>query len=198
SPVAHGRVVTIHTAAARATPGVVAVWTSADIAGVPPIDFREGRIERLETYHQSVLSTERVRYVCEPPAAVVATDPHLPEDAADLVSVGIGDLRVRLDADAQPAEFPGGRSTEAAIVRQGYGDVDTAMARAHQVIELDLAVGRHSGVPIETRGAIGRHDAARDILELHGAAKGPHRIREPLALMLRRPPASIPVHEADV
>jgi CO/xanthine dehydrogenase Mo-binding subunit len=66
------------------------------------------------------------------------------------------------------------------------------------VIELDLAVGRHSGVPIETRGAIGRHDAARDILELHGAAKVPHRIRELLALMLRRAPSSIHVHESHV
>ena len=51
---------------------------------------------------------------------------------------------------------------------------------------LDLAVGRHTGVPIETRGAIGRYDAARDILELHGAAKVPHRIRDLLALMLGR------------
>src|ERR1700730_18252827 len=47
SPVAHGRIVAIDAAAARATPGVVAVWTAADIADVPPIDFREGRIERL-------------------------------------------------------------------------------------------------------------------------------------------------------
>src|SRR6266508_364090 len=41
---AHGRIVSIDTSAARAMPGVVAVWTAADIADVPPIDFREGRI----------------------------------------------------------------------------------------------------------------------------------------------------------
>jgi carbon-monoxide dehydrogenase large subunit len=198
SPVAHGRVVTIGTASARATPGVVAVWTAADIADVPPIDFREGRIERLEPYRQPVLAVERVRYVGEPVAAVFATDPYIAEDAADLVGIEIEDLPVLLDAHAEPAEFSPGHSTEAAIVRQGYGDVDAAMARAHKVIELDLAVGRHSGVPIETRGAIGRHDAARDILELHGAAKVPHRIRELLALMLCRPPSSIHVHESHV
>src|SRR5258708_25072219 len=72
------------------------------------------------------------------------------------------------------------------------------MAGAARVLALDLAVGRHSGVPIETRGAIGRHDAARDVLELHGAAKVPHRIRELLALMLRRPPSSIHVYESHV
>jgi len=198
SPLAHGRIVNIDAAAARAMPGVVAVWTSADIADVPPIDFREGRIERLEPYRQPVLATERVRYVGEPVAAVFAADPYIAEDAADVAAIEIEELPVLLDADAQPAEFSPGRSTEAAIVRQGYGDVDAAMARAHKVIDLDLKIGRHSGVPIETRGAIGRYDAARDILELHGAAKVPHRIRELLALMLRRPLSSIHVHEADV
>ncbi len=198
SPLAHGRIVNIDAAAGRAMPGVVAVWTSADIADVPPIDFREGRIERLEPYRQPVLATERVRYVGEPVAAVFAADPYIAEDAADVAAIEIEELPVLLDADAQPAEFSPGRSTEAAIVRQGYGDVDAAMARAHKVIDLDLKIGRHSGVPIETRGAIGRYDAARDILELHGAAKVPHRIRELLALMLRRPLSSIHVHEADV
>ena len=91
SPVAHGLVVTVDTAAARATPGVVAVWTAADIADVPPIDFREGRIERLEPYRQPVLATERVRYVGEPVAAVFATDPYTAEDAADLVAIEIED-----------------------------------------------------------------------------------------------------------
>src|ERR1700719_4236287 len=198
SPVAHGRIVAIDAAAARATPGVIAVWTAADIADVPPIDFREGRIEQLEPYRQPVLAIACVRYVGEPVAAVFATDPYIAEDAADLVAIDIEDLPVLLDADAEPAEFSPRHSTEAAIVRQGYGDIDAAMARAHAVIEMDLAVGRHSGVPIETRGAIGRHDAARDILELHGAAKVPHRVRDLLAPMLRRAPSSIHVHESHV
>ena len=198
SPVAHGRLVAIDAAVARTMPGVIAVWTSADIAHVPPIDFREGRIERLEPYRQPVLAIERLRYVGEPVAAVFAANPYIAEDAADLVAIEIEDLPVLLDADAPPAEFSPGHSTEAAVVRQGYGDVDAAMARAHKVIEVDLKVGRHSGVPIETRGAIGRYDAARDILELHGAAKVPHRIRELLALMLRRPLSSVHVHESDV
>src|SRR4029077_12397927 len=83
-------------------------------------------------------------------------------------------------------------------IRQGYGDVDAALRAAPIVVELELAIGRHSGVPIEARGAIGRYDASRDILELHGAAKVPHRVRDLLALMLRRPPSSIHVHESHV
>src|SRR5262249_53716939 len=151
-----------------------------------------------EPYRQPVLAIERVRYVGEPVAAVFASDPYVAEDAADLVAIEIEDMPALLDAGAEPVEFSPGHSTEAAVVRQGYGHIDAAMARAHKVIELALAVGRHSGVPIETRGAIGRYDPARDILELHGAAKVPHRVRDLLALMLRRPPSSIHVHESHV
>jgi CO/xanthine dehydrogenase Mo-binding subunit len=47
---AHGKIVSIATKAARALPGVVAIWTSADIPEVPPIDFREGSIPKLAPY----------------------------------------------------------------------------------------------------------------------------------------------------
>ena len=70
-------------------------------------------------------------------------------------------------------------------------------ARRH-VVELKLSVGRHSGVPLETRGAIGRYDASRGILELHGAAKVPHRNKELLARMLNRPPSSVQCYESHV
>jgi aerobic carbon-monoxide dehydrogenase large subunit len=195
---AHGNIVAIDSSAARALAGVVAVWTAADIADVPPIDFREGQIPALEPYRQPVLATEKVRYVGEPVAAVFADDPYVAEDAAELVSVEIEELPVLLAADAEPTEFSAGRSTEMSIIRQGYGDVDAILHAAPKVVELELAIGRHSGVPLEARGAIGRYDIARDILELHGAAKVPHRNRELLARMLKRAPSSIHVHESHV
>jgi aerobic carbon-monoxide dehydrogenase large subunit len=195
---AHGKIVAIDTAAARALPGVVAVWTAADIADVPPVDFREGRIERLEPWRQPVLATDRVRYVGEPVAAVFAIDPYVAEDAADLVTIEVAELPVLLDATAEPAEFSPGRNTEVIVLKQGYGDVDAVLRDAATVVELELAIGRHSGVPLETRGAIGRYDASRDMLELHGAAKVPHRNRDLLARMLKRSPSSITVHEAHV
>jgi carbon-monoxide dehydrogenase large subunit/6-hydroxypseudooxynicotine dehydrogenase subunit gamma len=195
---AHGKIIAIDTRAAKALPGVVAVWTAADIPEVPPIDFREGRIEKLEPYRQPVLATDRVRYVGDPVAAVFAEDAYVAEDAADLVTMEIDELPVLLDAEAEPGEFSPGRNTEATIVRQGYGDVDAALRGAHAVVELELAVGRHSGVPIETRGAISRYDASRDMLELHGAAKVPHRNRELLSRMLKRSPSGISVFESHV
>jgi carbon-monoxide dehydrogenase large subunit len=195
---AHGRIASVDAGAARAMPGVVAVWTAGDIADLPPIDFREGRIPSLEPYRQPVLARDRVRYVGEPVAAIFAHDPYTAEDAADLVTVSIEELPVLLAADAEPGEFSPGRTTEVAIIRQGYGDVDAALRAAPLLVELELAIGRHSGVPLETRGGIGRYDASRDILELHGAAKVPHRNRDLLARMLNIPPSSIHVHEAHV
>src|SRR5437588_1742248 len=195
---AHGTIVAIDTAAAGALPGIAAVWTAGDIADLPPIDFREGRIPALEPYRQPVLATDKVRYVGEPVAAVFAEDPYVAEDAADLVTAQISELPILLAAEAEPGEFADGRNTEVSVIRQGYGDVDAALAAAPMVVELELAIGRHSGVPLEARGAIGRYDFARDILELHGAAKVPHRNRDLLARMLNLPPSAIHVHESHV
>jgi carbon-monoxide dehydrogenase large subunit/6-hydroxypseudooxynicotine dehydrogenase subunit gamma len=195
---AHGRIVAIDTADAKAASGVYAVWTAADIPEVPPIDFREGRIERLEPYRQPVLATKYVRYVGEPVAIVFADDPYRAEDAADLVTVEVEELPPLLDAALSPGEFEPGRSTTAEIVRQGYGNVDAVFAAARTIVELDLAVGRHSGVPLETRGAVVRYDAARDLLEFHGAAKVPHRNREAIARMLGRGLAGVHMYEGNV
>jgi aerobic carbon-monoxide dehydrogenase large subunit len=188
---AHGRLLSIATEAAKAVPGVYAVWTAADIPEVPPIDFREGRIERLEPFRQPVLAKNRVRYVGEPVAVVFASD-------AYLVAIEVEDLPPLLSAVAAPAEFEPGRTTSAEIVRQGYGDVDAAFRSAHATVELELSIGRHSGVPLETRGAVARYDASRDLLEFHGAAKVPHRTREAIARMLGRGLAGVHMYEGNV
>jgi aerobic carbon-monoxide dehydrogenase large subunit len=195
---AYGRIKAVDAAAARALPGVFAVWTADDIPEVPPVDFREGSIPALDPYRQPVLAKEHVRYVGDPVAAVFAADAYTAEDAADLVTMEIDELPALLDAQAAPAEFAPGHSSEAAVIRQGYGDVDAVFREAAHIIELELTIGRHSGVPLETRGAIGRYDAARGILELHGAAKVPHRNQELLARMLGLPPSMIHVHESHV
>ncbi len=195
---AHGRIVSIDSAAARALPEVAAVWTSSDVSDIPPIDFRLTRIEGLAPYRQPVLARQRVRYVGEPVAAVFATDAYLAEDAADLVRVEVEELPVILDASDSPGEFEHGRSTEAAILEKSYGDLAAACRDAHAVVELDLAVGRHSGVPLETRGAIARYDAGGDVLELHGAAKVPHWNRDNIARMLGRDPSTVQLFEGHV
>ncbi len=198
SAYAHGAIKSIDIAAARALPGVVAVWTAADVADIPPIDFREGHIESLAPFRQYVLARQRVRYVGDPVAVVFAEDAYTAEDAAELVTVEIDELPAVLGADDAPQDYAPGLTTEAAMVEQGYGDIDRAFADAHVVVALDLRIGRHSGVPLETRGAVARFDAARDVLELHGAAKVPHRNREALARMFARPLAGVHLFEGHV
>jgi aerobic carbon-monoxide dehydrogenase large subunit len=195
---AHGRILSVDTAQARALPGVHAVWTADDVADIPPIDVRLTPIEGLEPYRQSVLAKDRVRYVGEPLALVFAEDQYVAEDAADLVEVQVQELLAVLRAEEQSTEVFPGRSTEAAVVRKGYGDVEGAFQSAHAVVELELSIGRHSAVPMETRGAIARYDAARDVLELHGAAKVPHWNRDQIARMLGRSPSSVHLYEGHV
>ena len=195
---AHAKLLAVDTAAALALPGIRAVWTADDIADIPPIDVRLTRVEGLEPYRQPVLARERLRYVGEPVAVVFADDPYVAEDAADLVGIAVEELPAVLSADAPPSEFSAGRSTEPVTINKQYGDVARAFAQAHAIVELDLAIGRHSGVPMETRGALARYDAARDVLELHGAAKVLHWNRDQLARMLGRSPSSVHLYEGHV
>ena len=198
STYAHGNILSVDLAPALAIPGVVAAWSFADVADVPPIDFRLTRLEALAAYRQTSLAKDRVRYVGDPVAVVFAEDPYLAEDAAEHVVVEIEELPVILDADGPTGEFRDGLPTEPAIIRKGYGDVDAAFAKAHATVSLSLSIGRHSGVPLETRGAIGRYNAAKDVLEMYGAAKVPHWNRDQLAKMFGRPQLSMNLYEGHV
>ena len=196
SNMAHGTLLSVDADAARAVPGVFAVWTREDIADLPPIDFRADKsAEELKPFRQNVLVRDRVRYVGDPIAAVFAEDPYVAEDAAELVEVEINALPVITSGDDTPGEFSPGLSSEAGLLTHRYGDADAAFAAAHTVIELDLFTGRHSGVPMETRGALGLYHADTDVLELHGAAKIPHRNQDTIVRMLGIDPAKIHLHE---
>jgi CO/xanthine dehydrogenase Mo-binding subunit len=197
SPYAHAVLRAVDISAALAAPGVVSVWTAGDIADLPPIDFRDTANEALRPYRQPLLARDRLRYVGEPVAAVFATDAYLAEDAADLATIEAEELPPVLDAAASPSSFALGLTTEALVMREGYGDVDAAFASAHAIIALDLDIGRHSGVPLETRGALARYDSSRDLLELYGAAKVPHRNRDALVRMFARSAAGIVLKEGN-
>lgn len=202
APVAFGRLLGVDAEMAREMEGVVAVWTADDIADLPPIDFRMTRIEGLAPYRQTVLARDYVRYVGEPVAVVFATDPYLAEDAADAVFCDIEEADAHLDPMAEPVPFMPetrpGLLSEPAVIRKHYGDLDAAFARAAHVVEVSVKVGRHSGVPMETRGALAVHDVATDLLTVYGAAKVPHYNRDAIARMLRREPARVRLSEGHV
>ncbi|HEX3859251.1 MAG TPA: xanthine dehydrogenase family protein molybdopterin-binding subunit [Pseudolabrys sp.] len=201
SPVAHGALRAIDARAALALPGVHGVWTHADVAHISPIPFRLTGLDELKPYRQPVLAKDVVRYVGEPVAAVFAENAYLAEDAADLVELDIEQGRATMLATEQPVFYEHDTlklTTEAGVLQKTYGDVDKAFADAHAVVSLELSVGRHSGVPLETRGAVARYDEARDVLEMHGAAKVPHWNRDTLAQMLGRKRDSVQLFEGHV
>src|SRR5699024_1295450 len=169
SPVAHGKIIDIDASAALEAPGVVAVWTHHDVADIPPIPFRETKVQGLQPYRQPILAKEYVRYVGEPIAVVFADDAYRGEDAGDVIFADIDQLPAITDALTSPREFDANHSTEPVILRKGYGDVDKAFEDAHQRVELELNVGRHTAVPMETRGALARYNPSRDHLEIYGA-----------------------------
>lgn len=198
SPNAHGKILSIDYDEARHMPGVFAVWTAEDVFDIPPIDVRLTKVEGLTPYRQHVLARERVRYVGDPVAVVFADSAYTAEDAADRVIVEVEELPVILQANSRVGEFSPGLSTEPILIRKDYGDVDTAFRGAHSIVELELSVGRHSGVPLETRGAIATYDAARDMLEMYGAAKVPHWNRDQIAKMFGRDRKSVNLYEGHV
>src|ERR1700732_4139830 len=193
APYAHGELRSVDVAAR----GGGGWWGGAPAAPLPPIDFRDPAGETLRPYRQPLLAQKRVRYVGEPVAAVFATDADSAEDAAELVSLRVEELAPVLDAAAAPGSFAPGLSTEAIVLRTEYGDLAGAFAKAHAVVELDLTIGRHSAVPLETRGALARYVAARDVLGVYGAAKVPHRNRDALARMLGRSAAALVLKEGN-
>jgi len=198
SAVAHGEIKSVDAGGALKLPGVHAVWTHADVAHIPPIGFRLTGLKQLEPYRQPVLAQNCVRYVGEPIAVVFADDQYVAEDAADLIEADIEPRQATMHAAEQPGVFAPELTTEAGTVEKSYGDVEAAFDKAHAVVSLELSVGRHTGVPLETRGAIARYDEARDVLEMHGAAKVPHWNRDTLARMLGRPQQSVQLYEGHV
>src|SRR3954453_4081524 len=119
SPLAHGRIVAIDVSMALSSPGVVAAWTNADIADLPPIDFRDDRVEPLIPYRQPLLAREQVRYVGEPVAVVFTEDAYAAEDAAEQVTINIESSAAVTAADSSHAIEP-------MIIEKAYGDIDEA------------------------------------------------------------------------
>lgn len=202
SPVAFGRLNGIDAAEARALAGVVAVWTAEDIRDLPQIDFRMTKVQGLGPYRQWCLARDYVRYVGDPIAVVFATSAFVAEDACDLIFPDIDELDPQLDAVAAPAAYmpetmPGVLS-EPAILHKSSGNVDAIFATATEVVELALTVGRHSGIPMETRGALGVYDTESDTITMYGAAKVPHYNRSAIALMLELPQDKVHFSEGHV
>ncbi|HZQ65460.1 MAG TPA: xanthine dehydrogenase family protein molybdopterin-binding subunit [Gaiellaceae bacterium] len=189
SPFAHARIVSVDVSAARAAPGVVAVLGGEDVREVEPIPLRlEWPGYELEPFLQPVLARDKVRYVGEPVAVVVAETQYGAEDAADLVEVELDPLQVVLDArdgiDPDAEALRDDRSNEVVLMQKGYGDVEAAFAKAAHVVSAEFITGRHTGVPMETRGLVADYDPGRGRMTIWGATLVTHYHRRVLSRLL--------------
>jgi aerobic carbon-monoxide dehydrogenase large subunit len=191
SPSAHGQVSELDVTQAAKAPGIAAVVTAADLPPglVIPVRLAVPGPD-LSAYLQPVLAAATVRYVGEPLAVVVGDDPYACEDAAELVEIDIAERPAVLDA--RTADSP-----PAAELSRGYGDVDAAFAAARSVVRIELAIGRHSGVPLEPRCLLAVPDRDRGSLDIFGMTKVPVFNRDLLARLLGLDETLIHVHGVD-
>ena len=191
SPSAHGDLNDVDVTLAVKAPGITAVVTAADL---PPDLVIPVRLAvpgpDLSGYLQPVLARTEVRYVGEPLAVVVGEDPYACEDAAELIEIDISERTVVLDA--RTADCP-----PAAELTRGYGDVDAVFAAARHVVSIELAIGRHSGVPLEPRCLLAIPDPDTGALDIYGMTKVPVFNRDLLARLLGMDETLIHVHGVD-
>src|ERR1043166_2139338 len=197
---AHANIRAIRTEAAAAAPGVAAGLTGAEVArlSAPLLPVLRAPLDGWP------IAVERVRYMGEPVAVVVAADRYLAEDALDLIEVDYKPLpavvhpRDALDPDSSVLhEGLGGNIASDRSFR--YGDPETAFAEAAHRIAVDVHYPRNSCTPIETYGVVADYDPGEDAYDVLATFQGPFSIHPVLAralkvpgnrLRLRTPPVS--------
>jgi carbon-monoxide dehydrogenase large subunit len=216
SPHAHARVGRIETAAALATPGVIAVLTAVDAAadGVKPVTHSpmpgNPYEEMIRTRHVSFVAphppmpADRVRFVGEVVAMVVADTHAAARDGAERVVVTwtpLPAVTASLTAAARDAQLLYDTTTSNVCVDAEVGDaaaVDAAFSRAAHVVRLDTWVHRITGVPMEPRAAVGVWDAASGRYTVHAGAGGLGRTQTGVAGALGVSESAVRVMARDV
>jgi len=207
---AHAAIRRIDKRAAEAAPGVAAVFVGRDVAEagfrtVPPMMPFPGRGgAKILVPERAVLARDRVRFVGEEIAMVVAKTAAEAADAAELIDVDYEDLPVVIgfdnalaaDTPAIHANIPGNVCFDVE-----YGDeakATAAFARAAQIVRADIDSPRVAPTPMEPRAVVAWYDPERQTYEIRCGNQGGLAMRDALAVMLGVPPAAVRVHMVDV
>ena len=202
SGVAHGRIRKIDGAAARAMPGVHAVFTADDIGEpVPTIPVRLFPCPEHEPFRQPVIAETKIRYVGEPLAMVIADSPAIGEDALELIDVDIESLPAvashLASREGGSLLFEAHGSNCALHYSISKGESDKAFAAAEYTRREKLYVHRHTGITMEPRGVLAEWDAATGHMTVWGATKVPFANRRILAKLMDLPEDAVDMIEGD-
>ena len=206
STYAHARILHIDTARAAALPGVLGVFTAADLKGEIGSIFTAWLIpnSNLKTPPYSALAKDVVRYAGEAVAVVVAEDPYVAEDARELVEVTYDPLSVVVDGEA--AMKAGGPPLHAEApnniafhwVNAGIGDVDAVFKEADVLMSQRFVSQRLQPSAMEPRAAIAQYEPGTKGLTLYVTSQNPHVHRLVLSLVLGVPEQRFRVVAPDV
>jgi CO/xanthine dehydrogenase Mo-binding subunit len=152
---------------------------------------------------QKPLASDRLRYVGEPIAVIVAESRYLAEDAFDAIELEVEELNAHVDV--RSAIEPGAETIHPGVQRNiadrfvmSTGNMDRAFTESDAVIENEFYIQRHSAVPLETRGLVAEYDEGRDLLTVWGPTKVVHFNHGVLASLLEVPPNRIRMIEVEV
>ena len=204
SPYAHARIVSVDAAAALQVPGVVRVFTGADLAKlcdpwVATLDHLKG----MKSAPQYPLPLERATWQGEPVVAVVADSRAAAEDGVAALAVEWEPLPAQLDMET--ALDPGTvvihpqLGDNLVFTRTAEkGDIAAAFAGAHKVVEATFVTGRHTGVTLEPRSILADYNRAEGTLTVYHSTQAPHMMQGVFAKQLRMEEGAVRVICKDV
>ena len=203
SPYAHARIRSVELESARAVEGVIDAFCAADLdAQLPVIPLRLAPFDGFERFLQRPIAVDKVRYVGEPVAVVIAEDRYVAEDALELIEVEFDQLPTITTIEQAAAgntlihEAAGeNMGTRYTVAR---GNANTAFDDAAYTRRERFVTNRHGAVPMETRGLIAEFDPEAPLLRLHGATKVNFFNRHHLAAAFDLPETSVELIETDV
>jgi aerobic carbon-monoxide dehydrogenase large subunit len=202
SPCAHAHIKSVDVEAARAMPGVRAVFTGADIAGrIKPM--RVGGSSLLKPLKLYPLAVDKIRYFGEPVAVVVADNRYLAEDAVEAITIDYEPLPVVIDpeaalesaATAVHDELGGNTVYKFHFATDG---IDKVFAEADVVVKERIRSHRITACPIEPRAYLAHYNADEDSLTMWSATANPHSLRGRIADVINFPEGKIRVIAPDV
>jgi 2-furoyl-CoA dehydrogenase large subunit len=186
SPHAHAEIVAIDTSKAMARPGVVAVLTGAEIKQ----DSDPFIIVLRQPMDQWSLATDRVRFVGEAVAVVLAEDRYIAEDAADDIQVEYRKLPAVIDplaatAEDAPLVHPAVGSNVPSERHFSYGDPEARFAEADRVVEITIDYPRNSQTPLEGYVVVADYQPGEGVYDVMCNFQGPFTVHPVMSKALR-------------
>ncbi|MEH7253603.1 xanthine dehydrogenase family protein molybdopterin-binding subunit [Neobacillus niacini] len=202
SPHAYAKICSIDITEASQFPGVSLILTAEQLPNdLSPIPMRLSPDPKLEHALQYPLAKDYVRYVGDPVAIIVADNRYIAEDAADLVKIkyqvlqAVTDVYQALEPNVPVLHSKIG-SNKLFVIHSKKGSFEEQIKECKHVLEQELYVQRHTGIPLETRGLLAVSDNTEKVT-VYGAAKVVHFNQQLLAKLLGKNIEDVRLVETD-